>query len=95
MSLGARLKDPDETRTYTFDWTAHLADPADTIATATITVPDGLTKVSDGIVSGNKKASVTVSGGVLGEDYPVVCTITTATSAETFERTGTIRVRSL
>lgn len=95
MSLGVCLKDPQETRAFTFDWTDHLDDPADTIATVTITVPAGITKVSDGIVTGNKKATVTLSGGTVGEDYTITCTITTTTTGETLERSGVVRVRSL
>lgn len=94
-TVGVILKDPDETRALIMDWTNHLAAPADTIATSSWSVPTGLTLVTHGVVTGNKKTSVTISGGTADTDYIVSNTITTTTSGETLQRSGTLRVRAL
>lgn len=94
-TVGVILKDPDETRQLIMDWTSHLASPADTIATSTWSVPTGVTQVTHGVVTGNKKTSITVSGGTADTDYILSNTITTTTSGETLQRSGTLRVRSL
>lgn len=92
MSLGIRLKDPQETRLFTLDWTLDL-DGA-TISTSDWTVPTGLTRVSQAIVSGNLKTTVLISGGTADVDYTVTNTVTTSDS-QTLERSGTVAVRQL
>lgn len=91
-SLTTKVKDPQEQRVFTFDWTSHIG--TDTIASETTTVPSGITKVTSGIVSGAKKTSVTLSGGTAGENYEITCTVV-LTGGETLERTGTVAVRHL
>lgn len=71
------FQDPEERLGYSWDWSAWLADVSDTIESATVTVPEGLTAVEDAVVAG---AFVTqrVSGGAEGDTYKMVCKVTTA-----------------
>ena len=70
-------KDPAALLDYSWDWSEWLADAADTISSATVAVPAGLTAVGEPVVNG---AIVTqrVSGGDLSDTYRMVCQITTA-----------------
>jgi hypothetical protein len=92
-TVGTLYKTPAETRVLTMDWTQHLG--TDTLATVAWTVPSGVAKLTEGLVSGNKKAFVKVSGGTAGVDYVLTCTVTTTTSAETLQRSGRLHVRTL
>lgn len=69
-------KDPAARLDYTWDWVDWLAEISDTISTATVTVPSGLTAVGLPAIT---PTAVTqrIEGGVLGGYYPVVCQITT------------------
>ncbi|MCX5522166.1 hypothetical protein OG342_04695 [Streptomyces bobili] len=71
------IKDPGALLDYSWDWSAWLAEVADTISSATVTVPVGLTAVGAPVVA---DAAVTqrVSGGVVDSAYTLVCQITTA-----------------
>ena len=71
------IKDPQARLDYSWDWTLWLADVEDTISSATVAVPDGLTAVGSAVVD---DAFVTqrVGGGTLDEEYTLVCQITTA-----------------
>jgi hypothetical protein len=84
-------KDPSDIVIYTMDWTSRLNTGA-TISTSSWAVQTGLTKVSSGIVTGNLKTSVKVSGGTAGVNYTCTNTITTS-DGETLELTGIVRVR--
>lgn len=68
------FKDPNATLDYTWDWATWLG--TDTIASFTLSVPDGVTLAT----SSNSTTAVTAwfSGGMLGAQYDVVCRITTA-----------------
>ncbi|WP_329376261.1 phage fiber-tail adaptor protein [Streptomyces sp. NBC_01483] len=70
------IKDPSARLDYSWDWSAWLAESADTISSATVTVPDGLTAVGPPVVDA---AAVTqrVSGGAPDGTYRMVCQITT------------------
>jgi len=81
-------KDPDSTTDFAFDWSANLG--ADVIATSVMSLPDGLTAVSDMLV-GNKTA-IFVSGGSCGRIYRIINRITT-TGGRTYDRTMRILVR--
>ena len=59
---------------YQINWATWLG--TDTIATATWTVPTGLTKSSQ--ANTTTTATAWLSGGVVGQTYDVVNTITTA-----------------
>lgn len=67
-------KDPDATLDYSWDWSDWLTDD-ETITTASVTVPDGLTL---GVVSQlSGVVTAWISGGTAGTEYEVVCRITT------------------
>lgn len=70
------VKDPAARLDYTWDWADWLADVDDTIASASVTVPAGLTAVG---AHSNTTTAVTqrISGGELNDAYTVVCQITT------------------
>ncbi len=71
------IKDPAAILDYTWLWADWLADIDDAIASATVTVPDGIAKVGDLVVS-TTAVTAKISGGVLGEEYLAVCQIVTA-----------------
>jgi len=68
-------KDPDSTLDYTADFTAYLAAIADTIMSAVVTVPTGVTLVST--VTSSPTVTAWISGGTVGTDYKVNFRITT------------------
>ena len=70
------VKDPAALLDYSWDWSEWLAEIDDTISSATVTVPDGLTAVGAPVVV---DAIVTqrVSGGGADGAYRMVCQITT------------------
>lgn len=70
------FKDPSALLPYTWDWTDWLAEISDTISSATVTVPEGLTAVGVPVVDGTT-ATQRVSGGTLDGTYRLVCQITT------------------
>jgi hypothetical protein len=71
------VKDPSALLDYTWDWSEWLAEVTDTISSATVTVPDGLTR--DGAPTvGDTAVTQRVSGGTLDDTYTMVCQITTA-----------------
>ena len=70
------VKTPSGLLDYTWDWTDWLADISDTIDTATVTVPVGLTAVGEAVVD-NGYVTQEVSGGTLNVTYTMVCQITT------------------
>lgn len=84
-------KDPGESKLYTMDWTASLNSGA-TVSTSSWTIPSGLTKVTDGIVSGALKTTVQLSGGVDGQDYECLNEVVTS-DGETLRQSGLLRVR--
>jgi len=68
-------KDPDATLDYSWDWADWLT-AGETITTASVTVPDGLTL---GVVSQlSGVVTAWVSGGTAGTEYKVYCRITTS-----------------
>ena len=89
------IKDPDAVLDYIFDWTLWLDDVVDTIATQTVTTPT----VSGSIViddsnSVGKTVVAYISGGTVGQTYPVTCQIVTAASPpRTDERTIYIKIK--
>lgn len=91
MSLGKKLKDPGETRTFTFDWSVHIG--SDTIATSVWAALTGITKVADGIAAGAKATNIKLSGGTDGTDHTITNTVTLTTSGEILERSAVIAVR--
>jgi hypothetical protein len=93
--LNTLLKDPQESRLFTMDWTRVLTAEGRTITSSTWRIEgSGLTEVASGIVSGNLKTSVQLSGGVVGRRYHVVNTIVDS-DGYTWERTGRLLVTHL
>ena len=92
------IKDPDAKLDFGFDWkpATHGKDEPDwleadeTIASYVITVPAGLTKVSDTQADGI--VTVWLSGGTVDEWYKVACKITTS-KGRVEERTIYIQVQ--
>ncbi|MCX5253661.1 hypothetical protein OOK27_05660 [Streptomyces canus] len=70
-------KDPAARLDYTWGWTDWLAEITDTIDTATVAVPDGLTAVGDPVFT-DTDVTQWIEGGTVDEAYRVVCQITTA-----------------
>lgn len=69
-------KDPAALLDYTWDWADWLAEVTDTISSATVTVPEGLTAVGSPTV-GDTAVTQRVSGGTVDGSYRMVCQITT------------------
>lgn len=70
------IKDPAARLDYTWDWALWLADVSDTIGSASVAVPEGLTAVGAPVV-GETAVTQRVEGGVLDSAYTMVCQITT------------------
>lgn len=70
------VKDPSARLDYTWDWALWLAEVADTISTATVTVPAGLTAAGSPVV-GDTAVTQRVEGGTVDAAYRMVCQITT------------------
>jgi hypothetical protein len=94
--------DPDAVRTYAVYWGNNLAD-GDALFSASWTVPDGLTLVSQGTNAAavtdacftypaGTLAEVRLSGGTDGSDYTLVCHIVTIAGDED-DQTVTIECR--
>lgn len=70
------IKDPAALLDYSWDWSKWLAEVADTISSATVTLPAGLTAVGAPVV-GDVEVTQRVSGGAVDTTYIMVCQITT------------------
>lgn len=88
---GTCVKDPQETRLFKMDWSAPLG--TDTITSSSWVVPAGLTITANGVVSGNTKTYVILSGGEAGKSYTVTNTVVTSNTGETWQRSGRLDVR--
>ncbi|MFD9248543.1 phage fiber-tail adaptor protein [Streptomyces bottropensis] len=71
------VKDPAALLDYSWDWSEWLAQVADTISSATVAVPEGLTAVGSPVVD-EGVVTQRVSGGAVDGAYVLVCQITTA-----------------
>lgn len=76
MADDSYIKAPAERLDYTWDWGPWLADINDTIASAAVAVPAGLTAVSAPVVA-DGLVTQRVEGGDLDGGYRMVCQITT------------------
>lgn len=85
-------KDPADVLDYGLDWSDQLAlvTPADTISSATWTVPAGLTAGAQFVIGA--VATIWLSGGTAGTDYTITCRIVTA-GGRTLERSVKLLVR--
>lgn len=70
-------KDKDATLDYTIDWTAWLDLVTDTIASFVVVAQIGITVEVSVVDSTNKKVTVWLSGGTVGEIFSVALKITT------------------
>ena len=86
------IKDPNAVLDYTVDWTAWLAEIADTIATRTIIVPSGIICDSSVITGANLKVTAWLSGGTVGQTYQVTYRITTA-GGRTEDRSFFVKIK--
>lgn len=83
--------DPQAKLDYSIDWgSLGWLVGGDTLATATWTVPAGITKVSE--TNTTTTATVWLSGGTVDTDYDVVCHVVTGAGRED-DRTLRIQVR--
>jgi hypothetical protein len=71
------VKDPAALLDYSWDWSEWLAEVSDTISSATVAVPAGLTAVGSPAVD-DGFVTQRVSGGAVDGAYTLVCQITTA-----------------
>lgn len=69
-------KTPAARLDYTWDWTDWLTGVGDTLGTATVALPDGLTAVGSPVVD-DGVVTQRISGGDVGATYDVVCQMTT------------------
>lgn len=89
------VKDPDAVLDYIFDWTLWLDDVTDTLFSQTVTTPAGVGAIviDDSDIVG-KTVVAYISGGTVGNEYPVTCQIVTAASPpRTDERTIYIKIK--
>ena len=91
--MSVKLKDPDAVEDWQHDWTDQL-DTSEEIQTSSwAVVPSGELAVdSDSIVTGNKKTTATLSGGVAGKSYRVTNSITTDGAQNPQHRAITFRI---
>lgn len=85
------IKDPNETRIFKMDWSAQLG--TDRISDSSWDVPAGLTLVANGVVQGNTKTYIKLSGGTEETSYILTNTITLANSGEIFQRSGQLDIQ--
>ena len=91
MSLPTNRKYPTEVRVVTFDF-AEKMDIAggETISTMTMSVPGGITSSSPSL--SGALVSTRIAGGTAGQDYPIICTVTTS-ATQTLKLVFTLEVR--
>ena len=82
-------KDPGDVADYWFDWSTFLP-AAQSISSATVTVPSGITSVASDFTS--KVVRVRLSGGTAGAYYAILCAISTDTG-ESFEISKNLAVQ--
>jgi hypothetical protein len=68
------VKDPQAYLDYKWDWSSYLST-GETVVSGIITVPDGL--VLEDTVVGSNYVTAWLSGGVVPEQYTVICNVTT------------------
>jgi len=81
--------DPDAKLDYTVDWTTWLG--VDEISTSVWVIPTGLVQASPAPSHDGAKATVWISGGMVGQVYTVTNRITTA-AGRTEDRSFALRV---
>ena len=89
--VGTLTKDPDETRLFRMDWTAHIG--VDEILMSTWEIPAGLTLVANGIIEGNTKTYMFLRGGTANSSYVLTNTVLLYGSKEILQRSCRLDVR--
>lgn len=89
--VGTLTKDPQETRLFKMDWSAHIG--TETILASNWFIPDGLTIETSGIVEGSRKTYCLLSGGTAGQSYIITNTISITGFGEIYQRSGKLDVR--
>lgn len=91
-------KDPSAVLDYTFDWSAYLASPVDTISSAPLSVVFSVDTTSGVYISLQSNtattATVWISGGTVGASALVTCMIKTA-GGRTDERVIVLKIRQM
>lgn len=88
------VKDPAAVLDYTFDWTAYLLPITDTIASVEFALFGSTDAAIDNTSSTTVKATIWVSGGIVGELLQLDCAITTSsTPPRTDSRSVYIRIK--
>lgn len=75
VTIPTILKDPNAVLDYIIDWTTWLDDVPDTISSASVVTPVGITCNSSSI--SGKMVIMWISGGTAGVTYQVACRIVT------------------
>lgn len=84
-------KDPDATLDFAVDWSLWL-EAGDTIASTTWNVAAGISQpASPAPSTTDGKATVWISGGTVGQTYPVTCRVVTS-EGRIDERTISIQI---
>lgn len=89
--VGTCVKDPQETRLFKMDWSAAIG--TNQIVTSSWEVPSGLTLTANGIVEGNTKTYIVVSGGTANGTYTLTNTIALNGNGIILQRSGKLDVR--
>lgn len=89
MAIWFRVKDSGEALSFTADWSTELG--TDTLASATWSVPAGVTKDQETIDAPTKTATVKLSGGTNGQVYQCVCAATGG-SGQIYNRTLHLKI---
>lgn len=90
-STGWPAKSPDAILDYNFDFTSWLAT-GETLSSATITVPTGITLYQAGEIVGSTVV-FWLSGGSANQSYPVTCSFTTS-AGRSDSRTSTLNCQT-
>lgn len=87
-------KDPESKLDYVFDWAPKRNNTGlsnwlrddETIITHSVTVPDGITKISSELINDNTAVLVWLDSGVLDTSYEIVCKIETTQNRKDIRR---------
>lgn len=84
------VKDPDEVKDYSLDWSALLVD--DTISTSTWTLASGAGLTIGSNSNTDTLSTVWLSGGTAGVNYELLNRVVT-TGGRTYDQTVKLKVR--
>lgn len=92
-------KDPNAILDYRFDWKAkangtgkkNYLQTGETIVSHTVIADDGITVEESSVIDDSTAVVVWISGGQVGQTYPVTCRITTS-AGRTDDRTADLPI---